>query len=92
MIDLSREKKEELDNINKNEKIAECEIKEKKKERSSFIDQISQTRLKNILKTELIKYCILNDEPEITRLFNHLDSTNDQNEFLESLKNYSSKA
>lgn len=43
-------------------------------------------------KTELIKYCISNDEPEITRLFNHLDSSNDQNEFLEALKHYSSRA
>jgi hypothetical protein len=34
----------------------------------------------------------MNDEPEITRLFNHLDSSNDQNEFLEALKHYSSRA
>lgn len=61
MIELSKEKKEELDNINKNEKIAECEVKEKKKDRCNFIDQIVQTRLKTIKKKDLIKYCINND-------------------------------
>lgn len=82
MVQLGQAKKEELENINRNEMVAECAAKERKKERCSFLDQIAQVRLKSLQKKDLIKYCINADEPTITALFDRLDTNNEQTEFL----------
>jgi len=88
MIELSKVKKEELDNINNSENRTVGEIKEKKKDRCNFIDQIVSNRYKTFTKKDLVQYCINHDEPIITSLFDLLDQTNEQMEWVDSFNCY----
>lgn len=90
-MQLSQAKKEELDSINRNELVAECQARERRKDRCSFLDQIAQTRLRGFTRLHLIKDCIHAEEPEVTDIFDRLDSNNDQLEFLDALKSYAER-
>ena len=54
MIALSKTKKEELDHIKQGENILELEIKEKKRERCNFVDQLVMARFRSFTRQALL--------------------------------------
>jgi hypothetical protein len=61
MIELSKSKKEELDNINNSENRTAGEMRQKKQDRCNFIDQVVANRYKTFTKKALVQYCINHD-------------------------------
>ena len=89
MVALSRVKKEELDHIKKGEDMAEVELKEKKKSRCNFLDQLLATRLRaHAGKKRLLNECVMGEEARISELMDQLDSGGEQMGFLEALGDY----
>ena len=48
-------------------------------------------RYKDFTKKDLVKYCINNNEPVISNLFDRLDENNQQQEWVDSFNSYIQK-
>ena len=55
------------------------------------MDQVTSTRFKQFTKKDLVKDCITRGEPTITAMFDKLDETRHQPEWVESFTEYISK-
>ena len=91
MLELGRAKKAVLLNLANNDTYHQTKDLERKKDRCSFLDQIVGARYKDFTKKDLVKYCINNNEPVISNLFDRLDENNQQQEWVDSFNSYIQK-
>ena len=80
-----------LQNLTSYDTYHQTREQQKKKDRCNFVDQIISTKYKNFTKKELVKYCINNNQPKITALFDRLDEHNQQQEWVDSFNEYIQK-